>query len=165
MVHLLPNRFFSVKTGNHFSSSAPITCGVPESSILGPILSTLYMPYTFLPLEPGDNNNNTFRSLLHCLQRVKHWMAKNCVQLNDSKTEVDSFDLYNSIWDIAKHLWSLTPNLHAHTRNIGIIFNPALKHDKQINTVVKGCQTQTFHPFNDFNSFSARLLQCSLFGY
>jgi len=31
----------------------------------------------YLPLKPGDNNNNAARPLLDCLQVLKNWMAKN----------------------------------------------------------------------------------------
>ena len=39
----LTNRSFSVSIGQHSSSSAPLSCGVPQVSILGPILFCLYM--------------------------------------------------------------------------------------------------------------------------
>lgn len=69
-------------------------------------------------------------------------MAKNCLEINDSKTEIVLFGPSSSIQGIANHLGPLTPNLHTQARNLGVIFHSVLKFDKQINTVVKVCFLQ-----------------------
>ena len=66
-------------------------------------------------------------------------MAQNYLQLNASKTEVVLFGPSDSSGGIANLLGPLAPYLHSHARNLGVIFDSALKFDKQINSVVKGC--------------------------
>ena len=59
------------------------------------------------------------------------------------------------------HLGPLALNLHVHARNLGVIFDPALKFDKQINSVVKGCFFQLRNITKPFALISSRLDYCN----
>ena len=103
----LEERTQCVKINDLFSDDVSLPFGVPQGSVLGPLLYTLYtiplgriiqkhnLNYHFyaddtqlyLSIEPHDVNDLIF-SVEKCIEEVKSWMEVNKLKLNDDKTEV-----------------------------------------------------------------------------
>ena len=103
----MTDRTQCVKINDKFSSELPLSFGVPQGSVLGPLLYTLYtvplgniikkhnLSYHFyaddtqlyLSIKPAGIHELVF-SLEKCISEVKDWMNINKLKLNDDKTEV-----------------------------------------------------------------------------
>ena len=106
----LSNRSQAVRINNSSSEKMYLNFGVPQGSVLGPILFTLYVaPVADIANKHGVshmlyaddtqlyvefNKSSMAASLQHlelCTDGIKSWMSQNILKLNEDKTEVIVF--------------------------------------------------------------------------
>ncbi len=157
----LASRSFSVRIGNFLSSlHAPLSCGVLQGSILGPILFSLYLLplgaiiakhkvsfhcyandlQIYLTIKPTDSD--ALNSLSSCVDD-KLWLSQNFLHLNKDKTQY----IISGSTDISSvnlsSCGALASFVKPAVRNLGVIVDRSLNLHKQINNIVK---TSFFQP-------------------
>jgi len=166
-LYLAERKQFVSIIGSEQSTSRPLTCGVLQGSVLGPLLCTMYTGLlrdimrhhevsfhqyaddtqtycAFKTSDAGDLDETKLKQEA-CINSVNAWMLHNNLQLNDNKMKILVFH--------AKHLpapsldclqvssTNLKPTDHA--RNIWVILDSNISFDQQIEQNI--CKS-AFHP-------------------
>ena len=161
----LSNRHCQTKVNNELSEWLLVKLGVPQGSILGPILFIMYTKelesiasdYGLqLHLYADDNqlyskfkSNSVFNTLANvsnCMVSIKLWMNNHFLKLNQSKTEIlfiqSNYSRNYSHEDIIKEpilidSTNVTPSTSA--KILGVYFDHRMSMTKHVNETCKSC--------------------------
>ncbi len=132
-----------------------MTCGVPQGSILAPLLFILYMlplsqimrknqiayhsyaddTQIYLALSPNDYS--PIDSLCQCIDEINSWMCQNFLQLNKEKTEVIAFGNKDEVLKVNAYLDSRGQTTKNQVRNLGVILETDLSFSSHVKAVTK----------------------------
>ncbi len=151
----LEGRCYYVSIGEHKSKWTSMTCGVPQGSILAPLLFSLYMlplsqimrknqiayhsyaddTQIYLALSPNDYS--PIDSLCQCIDEINSWMCQNFLQLNKEKTEVIAFGNKDDVLKVNAYLDSRGQTTKNQVRNLGVILETDLSFSSHVKAETK----------------------------
>ena len=156
----LENRLQRVVVREALSEPSPLRCGVPQGSVLGPLLFLVYtrslaalldahgVEYHFYADDtqiclPVVNIPDVKDKIITLLSDLKVWMTKRKLKLNDGKTEITIVrgNLRSSVPEEFGSLHFGGVQLHPvdSVRNLGVYFDPELNFREHIGLLVKNC--------------------------
>ncbi len=159
----LKNRTQQIKLGCYLSSELSLPFGVPQGSVLGPLLFTLYtsplsrviadhsIPHHLYADDSqlyvsftSQDSTSSLSNLQSCLSAIQRWMFMNKLKLNPGKTE---FLLIGHEQQRRKYLskfpLQLMDNLVEPTktaRNLGFVFDQNFNFSSHVSAICRSCR-------------------------
>ena len=153
----LTDRSFKVRVRNDESENCSLQIGVPQGSILGPILFILYTKsletvvskYNISVHFYADDTQLYMSFNVHlddpdisqlsaCFLEIKAWMLSNHLKLNEDKTEIIEIGPYENKFS---EVWLATTKIKLgnKAKNLGFIFDDSLSLKEQLTAVAQKC--------------------------
>ena len=186
----LTNRTFSVRIGRHCSSSVTCTTGVPQGSVLGPLLFTAYVSpiahithlhrinqqqyaddtQLFISLSP-TNYMPDLSILTSCIDALLAWFCANGMALNPDKSETillgtrQRAHSYSNLTTV--NVAGCQIPLADQIKILGVTLDKNLSMDKHVNAVSKSVHyhiraLRHIRPF--ISEDMAKMVACALVG-
>ena len=156
-------------------------CGVPQGSVLGPLLFTLYTQslrnvicqsghsYHFFADESQLHNSSIpsdFLALVHsfkdCIEDVAEWMSDRKLKMNDDKTELIAIGTKSMINQVTPNLTPVSTSgydipFSQSARNLGVFIDETLSMDVHIKYLcrIHFCQLRRLGKIRPFLSTDA----------
>src|SRR6188768_860423 len=160
----LTDRSQYITVGEHRSSPAPLSTGVPQGSVLGPLLFTLYTTpisqilsncsvsfhlyaddtQLYISFSSSDSTSN-LSVLSSTLDTIHSWLTLNRLTVNPAKTEfllIGTKQQRSKITNCSISFLGIpiTPSIHA--RNLGVEFDSDLSFSQHISNVCRSSYYQ-----------------------
>jgi exonuclease III len=161
----LSNRKQQVVINGSKSGGLQLRCGVPQGSVLGPKLFSMYTSplgriienhgfqyhiyaddtQIYIAIEMDEDHEVIARRIENCIKDLKYWLATNMLQFNGDKSELIIFapksklPLANNISIEIDGSVLKSKNV---VRNLGVQLDQTLKMEKHINQISKSCVYQ-----------------------
>jgi hypothetical protein len=156
----LANRSQSVHVFGVTSSPIFLTCGVPQGSVVGPVMFTLYnspihdiavhhgisdqyyaddaqQHKTFKPTVDGVEQRIAYAALSNCIGETRQWMSANRMKFNESKTDALLVHGYHTPHEHPLMVGDVPIIPSKNVRNLGVIFDSRLTMEPQINSMCR----------------------------